>query len=212
MNWIESQKRYIESLNEHQKNTITDFTDDGHELLKEVVLNTIDWDKFYSSIKDGRVHFYELIIYKIHRLFRQQGSHTTIEIIKSSTDSIPKNVYITVIKKIQDDINYIINKAPRTTEEMTLYRGTLDPYFTNKKGEWVSPITVSTSLSEEIAREFMDKVKKCCLKIIKIPKGTRMLYVEPVTVIEEEQEVLLPSGSKFKVKELERGVYELTLI
>ncbi len=212
MSWIETQQIYINSLNEYQKSTITDFTDDGHELLKEVILGTIDWDKFYVSIKDGRVHFYELIIYKIHRLFKQQGVETSIETIKSTTDSIPKNVYSTVIRKIQDDINYIINKAPKTKEKMTLYRGTLDPYFKNNKGEWISPIVVSTSLREELAREFMDKVKRCCLKIINIPKGTRMLYVEPLTVIEEEQEVLLPSGSKFSVKEIGLGVYELTLI
>ena len=33
MSWIETQQRYINSLNEYQKSTITDFTDDGHELL-----------------------------------------------------------------------------------------------------------------------------------------------------------------------------------
>ena len=211
--WKNNQTTYIISLNKYEKQMIKDYTDDGHTLLRNIVIqgDQFDWETFYKSIGKGQVHFYELIMYKVLRILRQNSrliprqiktemgwnQPLDIETLKHKSVWIPAKMYKEAIGKIQKDINRLILNSPPLLEDMTVYRGTIDPYF-KKDDKYISPVIVSTSLRETIALTFTGT--DCCLKKIHVPKGCHVLYIEPLTVIEQEEEVLLPEHTSFVIE------------
>ena len=89
----------------------------------------------------------------------------------------------------------LIMNSPITTQDFYVYRGTkLDVYQSDTKRIYVSDGFFSTSMLIERARKFS---KDQNLTRIKIPKGSRALYLAPVSHITNEHEFLLPDHASF---------------
>lgn len=101
------------------------------------------------------------------------------------------------LRKITD-IDKFIEKAPRVPEDMMVIRGIKSKELFDKLTPGVlfeDKAFVSTSADPraEIATD------KGMILEIKVPKGSKGIYVEKISDHAYERELLLPRGSKFKV-------------
>lgn len=95
----------------------------------------------------------------------------------------------------------------------TVYRGVAEGELVERFGtlqpgmEWVEKSYVSTTLDRNIAHLFCDLSKRGVLMIIRLKAGQRCAYLERLTEHRGELEVLLPRGTKFRVRKrtLENG-------
>jgi hypothetical protein len=85
------------------------------------------------------------------------------------------------------------------TKTSILYRGVKDKYYyTDPLNKTFQTNTfISTSFNPEAAFEFADK--KCCFKKIITGPGTRGLFIEAISQIPGEREILLNVGTKFNI-------------
>ena len=98
------------------------------------------------------------------------------------------------------DLSRIMKSSPKTTENMTVFRGVLTNTLGDKK-TFASKEFISTSLSMEIAGEYSEsKNGKGRLQRIAVPKGSNVLALCTVNPFGDsgELEVLLPPG-KYEV-------------
>jgi hypothetical protein len=82
-----------------------------------------------------------------------------------------------------------------------LYRGVKDKYYysDHSKTTFQTNTFMSTSFNAESAFEFADK--KCCFKKIIAGPGTKGLFIEAITQMGGENEILLNVGTKFNIIE-----------
>jgi len=96
------------------------------------------------------------------------------------------------------DLLRIMKSSPKTTGNMTVFRGVLTDTLGDKKKTFSSKEFISTSLSMEIAGEYSEsKNGKGRLQRIFVPKGSNVLalcIVNPFGGGEGELEFLLPPG------------------
>jgi hypothetical protein len=87
------------------------------------------------------------------------------------------------------------------TKTSILYRGVKDKYYYSdpSKKTFQTNTFISTSFNPEAAFEFADK--KCCFKKIIAGPGTKGLFMEVLTQIPGEREILLIFGTKFNIIE-----------
>jgi hypothetical protein len=115
--------------------------------------------------------------------------------------------------KYVDDIDSAFYMIPKLTAPIMVYRGSNRRY-----GSEMIQIKsfVSTSLRKGVGLEFIDHESKCCLYIITIPAGTRILPMMPTSMYKFEEEILLQRNSRFfmttSVKERGIDIYYITLI
>lgn len=84
-----------------------------------------------------------------------------------------------------------------TTSETTLYRGTREPISLGVGDEFHDRGFVSTSRDESVSTRFSSS--EGVLFKIAAPKGSQMLDVASVGGPDDEQEVLLPPGTQYRV-------------
>ncbi len=108
-------------------------------------------------------------------------------------------LYGECIKMLSEDLKRILNNAPAMKKTSILYRGVKDKYYyTDPLNKTFQTNTfISTSFNPEAAFEFADK--KCCFKKIIAGPGTRGLFIEAITQIPGEREILLNVGTKFNI-------------
>jgi len=110
-----------------------------------------------------------------------------------------------VLRAKAKGLNSMIRNAPKSPSSCILFRGIspdLQTQFQDqeqqKKKQFSNKGIVSTSLSYEVAKDFVEG-QSCCLLVILVPKGSRMLQVLDQSAWSEEKEVLLPHGNEFVV-------------
>lgn len=104
-------------------------------------------------------------------------------------------------------LNTMISDAPRSKKNMVVFRAIaqnapsrgFQKYARGDDADFLSKGLVSTSVSAETAWGFLENDETCCFLVLLLPKGTKMLEVMGSSVFENEDEILLPHGSKFKV-------------
>jgi hypothetical protein len=100
-------------------------------------------------------------------------------------------------------------------ENVIAYRGTNKQYYNDYKigDEFTEKIYYSTSLNEDIAKEFRDHADNPYMVEIHVPKGAKLLYVgyNSSFVTLNEQELLIARNTKYKVisKDNEKIVLEV---
>ena len=207
--WIKLQKNYLNNLESWEISYLKQYTDDGHQLLRDITLEFIkpfDWEWFREKLGRGEMYYYEDIFYNLSYLLRSNrirapkhlNKDFSVNNLKKWYKTFTNDDYKKAIMRIKSIIVNIIKRAPVTTQDMLLYRGTEDAYFVIQgTNEYSSPNIISTSLNKTIAMTFTKKETGCCLKIITVPEGTSALYLEPITEVEGEEEVLLIPDTKF---------------
>ena len=102
----------------------------------------------------------------------------------------------TLTKKCQDileDLDSIFRDIPPIEEEFVVYRG-----VTTKHEFGVLSGFISTSYDYDTALTFASDKKQCCVLIIKVPVGAKVLPVEELSVNPTEGEILLPRSGYFE--------------
>ena len=112
-----------------------------------------------------------------------------------------------LMKKYSINLNNLIRKSPPSKKNTTVYRGAeaMDEKWKNlKPGEellFTQKGIISTTFNKNVAIDFIEEDSNCCLLVLRLPKGTRGLYISDISAFSdlEEDELLLPHGSMFKV-------------
>lgn len=195
-----------------------------YKSLGSFEINTFLYDRklFFSEYRKSLF----LIIDEIYKNKKMMSK----EDLKSE---IIGNIYYSFFRIIKNItiLDEMFLKAPKTSEELVVYRGMkfLSPKLEEKivsqltklkKGDkFVFKNFVSTSLLNQVALDFLESYftekdeAKCCLFKIKIPKNTRLLYLDSDLtgfkflksknndirqILFSEYEILLPRSSQLK--------------
>lgn len=109
------------------------------------------------------------------------------------------------LKRATIHLNNIINKSPLSTSDTIVYRGAEAMYKEWRQLDEGSELIltskglISTSFKKNTALSFIEEDEDCCFLILNLPKGTRGLYISSDSMFNEEDELLLPHGSKFVI-------------
>jgi hypothetical protein len=212
-----AKEKYINNINKH----------------KEYYLRGNSYFPFYFQLKDSireldfkyissNKNDYELIN-KLKNLINEIDNDEKIygSIIHNIDKFISNDVIRYIIDNTINTIDSCIINSPITENDMYVYRGTSDKYIIDSSNTFntynsnniqaIHPSIMSTSISISTAKEFMyipnetnNNEPKCCLKIIKVPKGSRVLFLSPISNYIHEVEILFASNSKFKIKSLNK--------
>lgn len=127
-------------------------------------------------------------------------------ILVSLWNYMHNDIYKYVIKQFYEDLARIITESPALRKDIKVYRGVKDDYYLRgaKNGIYKNIGFISTSLDVEKAQMFqqMDNNKQnesCCIKVIKLLKGTKALLMMPVSQYGDEKEVLLNHASIYTI-------------
>ena len=112
-------------------------------------------------------------------------------------------------------INDLINSSPISKKETKVYRGAeamFDNWKELKSGTellFTEKGIISTSFNRKVALDFIEEDDNCCLLVLRLPKGTKGLYLNTLSAFRdlEEDELLLPHGSKFIVKTRRTNIF-----
>ena len=119
------------------------------------------------------------------------------------------------LKRIVQLVSAAITKSPPSTRNVTVYKGiedVPDEWLTVPVGR-ILPHTergiVSTSFDKNMAKTFMSPAAedRSVLLTLALPKGTKGLFVQSVSQFEDENEVILPHGTRFRVTKRTFVVY-----
>ena len=117
------------------------------------------------------------------------------------------------LDKLKESANVLLNLITRISpskKPITVYRGAEAMYseWRNlKKGEeliFTNKGFISTTFNIDTALNFIEDGDDCCLLILHLPKGTRGLYLNSMSLFDDldEDELLLPHKSKFIIKDV----------
>ena len=102
-------------------------------------------------------------------------------------------------------LNRLIKGAPRASQNMVMFRAISEDaprfkrYHKGDDADFLNQGMISTSLEFSAAIDFLEEDETCCLLVILVPKGTRYLEVLSASAFSNEEEILLPHGSRFKI-------------
>ena len=101
------------------------------------------------------------------------------------------------IKRDISNIDKAFKKAPPLEEVMTVYRGQTEMIYDAK-----SYTSTSLRISAALKDEFTDMDNRCCLYIITVVPGSKVLPLEPISHVKGEYEILLDRDGKFFVTDV----------
>eukprot|EP00899_Mesostigma_viride_P010630 jgi/Mesvir1/19569/Mv08665-RA.1 len=121
--------------------------------------------------------------------------------------------------RYKKELTALVMNAPRTTKQMTTYRGTKTEYFLTQpiRRYYRNPVFISSSLRPRHAAGFMEekipgtKKPRCCALVIHITPGSRCLPLFSFSNVKNnEAEIILPPGTFFyhdsiQIKQLARN-------
>ena len=106
-------------------------------------------------------------------------------------------------KGIRDMIPFLdrcFEEAPSLHFPLVVYRGIKNEDFLPSKGylSWKDPAYVSTTLHPLHAFRYKNPTGACCVQRLVIPGGCKVLLLQGISMFENEWEILLPRGLRFK--------------
>jgi hypothetical protein len=152
------------------------------EYIKDLLEQQNEWMKLLLSSTKSSANI--LALYQV--LMRPDKS--TVQKFMSIYNIKDVNMALFKMEEIIVNINAIINNAPTYDEDIIVWRGTVTSSITENQ-------TLSTSTSVDVAQQFTGTGGE--LSKIILPKGQHFLYLENVSDVPGEFEVLLPFGSVF---------------
>ncbi len=128
--------------------------------------------------------------------------------ITSRLRKFSPSFYKDAVKLYVEDINRIIKNSPPTKKEMVVFRGAKDKYFYSDKSntKFINTTFMSTSFNLNKAFDFVKG--ECCLKKIILKKGTRCMFMESITQVENELEILLGLNNEFRIIDNQYNSYK----
>ena len=208
--WINANDRYLQSLDKLDLLLLKGYTFHGDNIVNAYLRRYVPavdqaardkLAKFFRSYdqkawSSGKVLSMLFPAFKaLHNI--HTGSLTKdIDEIQRRSWTLPE--YVAATTWTVDRLQHLILNGPATTTEMVVHRGVRDNWWKHsKRNAFVQDGFMSTTLARGLA--FKDEETSCCLKKIILPPGTHGLFLEGLTSVTGELEVLLPHSSAFSI-------------
>jgi hypothetical protein len=217
--FISSSINYINNLSLLDQTTISGYTAFGDVIVSAYIREELNMD-----IINRIVYTYETYTPNLVRVFpffsqiikiMYPNEPITLDLCAYVVDHLVASPphWIQVIELYIQDLKRILDNAPKLEFNMMVFRGLDTDYiYTHKeKSGYIYLDTAqfkSASIDYTVADNFSypdfsyyDATKtNCCVLRIFVPKGTPLLYINGVSNVVGEHEVLLNIGTKFLVK------------
>lgn len=97
-----------------------------------------------------------------------------------------------------DSLDRIIKNSPPIEKKMIVFRGAKDKYWKKENSDLYHNNTfMSTSFNMKVPFDFAEG--ECCYKKIILNPGMRVLFIDPLSQISEENEILIGLNNSFKI-------------
>ena len=139
---------------------------------------------------DKQVKFIESLSKNMQNSIKK---YTKDEYYESINDKIDNKEYLN--QEEQDIVNALklaFENVPPLEDSITVYRGITKDFIPRKS-------FISTSIDKDVAINFANDRTLCCLLIIHIPPGEKILPLYTISANKHEKEVLLNTNLKFYV-------------
>lgn len=157
--------------------------------IKQIRLNPL----YYQLEKRLNIHDYDAMDMYLQKVKRDANF---VNIIKESVEE-----YI-------NELKIIFNKAPPLDEDMVVFRGVSTMYYKKDNSDiFYNNTFMSTSLNPNTALDFSGK--DCCMKKITLKRGfNKIIFIEPITQVRGEYELLIPPDTEFRILKHEESKKE----
>jgi len=217
--WINDCIQYLVNLPMSERLTVYSYTFHGDRIANMVLRDNND-DEIYGYVKNiQNTERYESgffpIFFQIRQVVSENNYNIDIELKREilspnlvkahekvkklqKESQIPRQCLIDASRLYAKQLLDIINRAPPLPDDCTVYRGVKTLFFsTNAKKTFKNEGFLSTSFDPLSIGEFT--TRGCCVKKLKIKKGTKALFMECITRTSEEYEILFPPNLEFNV-------------
>jgi len=221
-NFINKQRIYLDSLNQRAKRIIQDYTNENSfnyycEYLTEKAGRAPKIDNWRDIKTFGDafyIQIYELYPGKIDGSLNSWLMGDRIDGTSFSSINLDINEWNSVLDKFMEDLNQIIINAPPVEYEIYCYRGVTSHYITGGIGaDFISQFDNSRimrpfnsnrlssfSLDFNVSKRFYETglatSSRSVYRITILPQ-CRVLYVSPLSLFNDEVEIIAPSNSIF---------------
>lgn len=216
--WIQDCITFLYNLSIEDRLTVHAYTHNG-DVIANAILRNKSEDEIYDYVKDrdrSRDDYFFPIFFQIRKVLSTTTYSGISEQVKKDVlsddlpssykavislhrkSAFPKQCLLDASRLYVKDLLNVFNTCPALPEDCTVLRGVGTLFFsTNDRKTFKTEGFLSTTYDPLIAVSYTEKY--CCLKKIKLKKGTKALFMECITRYKNESEILLPPGLEFKV-------------
>lgn len=210
MNFFQLNREFLHSLTIRELVMLSGYTHTGDKLVNIVLRNTGELDSYVDSIwKHNTMPYIGSIIpiyYQLLDLLKIGSGDPYVDnrlILAKWIKDHPRNedfykIMYDCVKMYILELKDIFKKAKSLEKEINVFRGTKTFYYgTSSSDVFITGDFTSASISPQIAIDFTEK--DCCFTQMKLNRGLKVIFIEPVTQHRGELEILIPPGTKFKM-------------
>ena len=224
--WLNDCNTYIKNLSIIDKFTLYAYSFHGDRYVNNFLRGTLNG----LQVKQSMNRYISLEVYNplffeyIHSRGKYEEfikTHTSLQYKKyldhcKSMELLSSTNIVSLVKRYNDRLSSIISKAPVLKQRMTLFRGTKDLYFNKKQpnkpfihnGYMSASIDYNVSLNPSFSTNDIQG-NQCCLMVINVLPGTRMIPMTGLSQVNSEKEFLFNTNSKIMVSEQSRKVEKI---
>ena len=220
--WIEKSTKYVKDLKEDDKKLLTLYTKEMAYVINSFLRNNgvlvVSGDEIDIK-KEPYINHFEYILryyYDENKVNMQKQYNDIYNAIQSKNEDLK-----TIIHKnnennpfINELMTFYVNKlkkiiceSPALENDMIVYRGeTIDRKSPLHLGNFYKDTNsfkdkgfLSVTSSIDVAKMFINRDKGCCLQIIKILKGSKILPLRDVSFFDFQDEFLIEKEKQFKI-------------
>jgi len=106
-----------------------------------------------------------------------------------------------VFDKYAEDLERVILSSPPLRKELRVYRGSSSHYYSNRKSDVFKNYTfTSTAFYSPVVDKFAQSYFGCCITEFILKRGARCVWLDPISSVEGEMEILLPPHQSFVIE------------
>lgn len=212
--FLDNNRRYLEGCSMRQKLILSGYTQGGDELVNMYLLKDFQNLRQYifNSWRSGGNlvnYMFNPMYYQLRELGGPENVHSMQSWLQGLEDEVLVKMIMSSIEKYIGELTRIFDKSPKLTKPIVVYRGTKSEYYKDKSDIFHNTTFMSTSLSPKVALVFINTLYRCCFKEIHLVPGAKAIFLESLTQQPKEVEVLLPPGTKFRIKEIIKDITQI---
>lgn len=184
MNYFEEQKTFLKSLTKRETDVLQSYTIFGDEIINGLLRGRLPKGKeLFEFLKKRPTNF---------------------PFIRQPTESNSEEIVTAYVKEFSD----IFERVPPLKKRLRLFRGIRpvgDSYipggnnFTFKSPTTDYMSTTYTTSDDSMLSKFFfeDEGEACCLMEMIVEPGVKALWIEPISNVEDEREIIIENGVAF---------------
>lgn len=190
--WFEKNDEFINGLSTREKFALVAMTNKSQQHVQSFLRNKIS-KEFRDRVRAWKTDIYGYlpIFFPIITQEKIEPSKETYQYIIDKVCPILSDYQIDLfIADLYKEITSIFKKCPRTTREMTVFRGVKREYL-RQKGSGFTSVTINP------VQSLIYTNNTCCLQRITILPKTPFLFIGGLSSFSEDMECLLPDNTEF---------------